>query len=145
MGATDSRPFDDWRPFDDAAVTFGGAYVGPIGGNAGEIDRVCYALGPAGFASLCRITWSFDAGRAVDESRLPFDAQGIEMAGILDTVDGLSYDVAAKTTHTLRYLAGPPLKAGDLVGIENATYHLVGVPQRINRSEMRAELIMNRG
>lgn len=138
-----SIPFDGFKPFDDALHSFDGTYLGPIGGGDADL-AIAYQAGPAGFASRCSVAWSFDAGRPFDDGRLPYDAPTIEILGILDTADELAYSIAAHTTHTLRYLAGPPIKSGDRITIDTLVYEVVGVPQRLNRFEMRAALVLMR-
>jgi hypothetical protein len=123
-----SIPFDGFQPFDDARHTFDGRYVGPIGGAEADL-AILYQMGPAGFASSATVTAASVA--------TPF-----EIPVLLDTADEFSFDVAARTTHTVRYQSGPRLAAGDVLDIEGVEYLVVGVPQRINRAETRAGLVL---
>lgn len=62
-------------------------------------------------------------------------------AGILDTADANAWEHAAITTHKLRLRSEQPLADGDLLTIEDATYRVVGTPQRLNRAEKLAHLV----
>lgn len=82
-----------------------------------------YELEPQGFALPC----------AVGITAFP---------GILDTVDAMSFDVAAHSTHALRYQAGPAIPPNTMITVAGVNYKTISVPRRINRDELVASLVI---
>ena len=137
------RPYDAPRPFDDPRYNYGGQYIGPVGSDPDEIAADCYALAPQGFAVLCTVAYSYDSGRAYDDPRMQYDGTTQDFRGLLDTADEDFFNAGSRTTHTLRFLAGPPIKAGDQITAEGVTYTVTGIPRRINADELQAGLVRN--
>jgi len=133
------RPYDAPRPYDDPHYTYGGQYVGPVGGDYAHLAQF-YALGPVGFAVSCRVTFSYDSGRSYEYNQIAYDENSVTFSGILDTADESFFGYVEGSTHTLRYLSGPPIKSGDQITAESVTYTVCETPRRINRDEMRAAL-----
>lgn len=136
------RPYDWHRPYDDPRYTFDGSYIGPVGGDPDELAG-CYDLPPLGFAVLCSVAYSYDSGRPYDDPRMQYDGTTQDFVGLLDTVDDDFLSAGSRTTHTLRFLAGPPIKAGDQITAEGVTYTVTGIPRRINADELQAGLVRN--
>ena len=137
-----ARPYDTWRPYDDPQYNYGGKYIGPVGGDLSDFS-VLYALAPAGFAVTCRVTFSFDSGRRYDYNQIAYDQTSYSFPGLIDTADASFFGYVEGTTHTLRYLAGPPIKRGDQITAESLTYTVCDTPRRLNRDEMQASMTLN--
>jgi len=114
--------------YNNAAITYEGGPLGLHGWITSGIAAFYIPVDEYGFALECTV------GNAVVA---PFLA-------LLDTADDQMYDDRGPvTTHTLRYLATTSLKTGDLIYCDGAQYTVTHTPQRINREEMRARLILN--
>lgn len=137
------RPYDDHRPYDDPRYTYGGQYIGPVGSDPDEIASDCYTLAPLGFAILCTVSYAYDSGRGYDDPRMQYDHPPEDFPGLLDTADEDFFTAGSRTTHTLRFLSGPPIKAGDQITAEGVTYTVTGIPRRINADELQAGLVRN--
>lgn len=137
------RPYDAPRPYDDPRFTFGGQYIGPVGSNPDRLLASAYRIAPRGFAILCTVAYSYESGRAYDDPRTQYDGTTQDFPALLDTADDEFFAAGHRTTHKLRYLAGPPIKAGDVVTAEGVAYTVTGIPQRINADEMLAGLVRN--
>lgn len=137
-----ARPYDTWRPYDDPRYSYDGKYIGPVGGDLVDFAAL-YSLAPAGFAVSCRVTFSYESGRSYEYNEIAYEADATEFAGIIDTIDASFFDYVEGTTHTVRYLAGPPIKKGDQITAESITYTVSDTPRRLNRDEMRAAITRN--
>jgi hypothetical protein len=82
-----------------------------------------YDLEPLGFALPC----------AVGITSFP---------GILHTVDAMSFDAAAHSTHTLRYQDDVNIAPNSMITVAGVNYKALSVPRKINRAEMLASLVI---
>lgn len=107
-----------------SATASGAAVLGIPGQQSAAFPTdLFYDLEPLGFALPC----------AVGLTSFP---------GILDTVDAMSFDAAAHSTHALRYQHGPAIPPNTLITVAGVNYKTISVPRRINRDELVASLVI---
>ena len=75
-----------------------------------------------------------------------FECQAVSgstaFGAMLSTADATLWEVAATTTHAMRYRPGAvTLANGDSVSAEGSDYKVTGTPRRITADEMQAELV----
>lgn len=114
--------------YNEPSLTYAAAALGLHGWIADDIEIFYESLADGGLALECTIANSVAN---------PF-------LGILSTADAQFWgDSGPATTHTLRYMADTSIKSGVLLYVDGAQYTVTHTPQRINREELLARLILN--